>query len=81
MRADWSRPDPAIARYIQGFARYGIPLDVVYGPRRPAGEALPELLTAALVVEALDRASPAGDSTPAAGDRTPAAEARVSVAP
>ena len=57
MRADWSRPDPSIARYIQGFARYGIPLDVVYGPGRPAGEALPELLTAGLVVDALDRAS------------------------
>ena len=57
MRADWSRPDPSIARYIQGFARYGIPLDVVYGPGRPAGEALPELLTAGLVVDALDRAA------------------------
>ena len=57
MRADWSRPDPSIARYIQSFARYGIPLDVVYGPGRPAGEALPELLTAGLVVHALDRAA------------------------
>ena len=57
MRADWSRPDPSIALFIQGFARYGIPLDVVYGPGRPAGEALPELLTAGLVVDALDRAS------------------------
>ena len=57
MRADWSRPDPSIAHYIQGFARYGIPLDVVYGPGRPAGEALPELLTAGLVVDALDRAA------------------------
>ncbi len=57
MRADWSRPDPSIARFIQGFARYGIPLDVVYGPDRPSGEPLPELLTAGLVVAALDRAS------------------------
>jgi len=73
MRADWSRPDPAIARYIQGFGRYGIPLDVVYGPRRPAGEALSELLTARLVVEALDRASPAGDHAPAAQARAGAA--------
>jgi len=73
MRADWSRPDPAISRYIQGFGRYGIPLDVVYGPRRPAGEALPELLTARLVVEALDRASPAGDHAPAAQARSGAA--------
>ncbi len=81
MRADWSRPDPAIARYIQGFGRYGIPLDVVYGPRRPAGEALSELLTARLVVEALDRASPAGDHAPASGDHAPAAQARAGAAP
>ena len=57
MRADWSRPDPAISAYLKRFARFGIPLDVVYGPNRPRGEALPELLSAAVVVEALDRAS------------------------
>lgn len=32
-------------------------LDVVYGPGRPEGEALSELLTRAAVVESLDRAS------------------------
>ncbi len=61
MRADWTRPDAAIGRYIQSFARYGIPLDVVYGPARPAGEALPELLTPAAVIEALDRVSAGGE--------------------
>ncbi len=60
MRADWTRPDPTIDRYIHGFARYGVPLDVVYGPRRPTGEALPELLTSAAVIRALDRASTFG---------------------
>ena len=57
MRADWSRPDPAVASYLQRFGRYGIPLDVVYGPARPDGEPLPELLTAGMVLDALDRAS------------------------
>ncbi len=57
MRADWTRPDPGIARYIQGFGRFGIPLDVVYGPGRTAGELLPELLTPATVLAALDRAA------------------------
>ena len=32
MRADWTRPDPAITAYLQSFGRYGVPLDVVYGP-------------------------------------------------
>lgn len=57
MRADWTRPDPGISRYLATFGRYGIPLDVVYGPGRPSGEALPELLTPGIVLAALDRAT------------------------
>lgn len=64
MRADWSRPNPVIAGYLHRFARFGIPLDVVYGPGHPGGEALPELLTAAGVLDALDRA---GGRTAVAG--------------
>ncbi len=68
MRADWSRPDAAIAAYLQRFGRYGIPLDVVYGPAHPEGEALPELLTPSLVLEALDRASAGGPTAAARAD-------------
>ena len=68
MRADWSRPDPSIAAYLHRFARYGIPMDVVYGPGRPTGEPLPELLTPGLVLQAIDRAS-AGASPLADSDR------------
>ncbi len=57
MQADWTRPDDAIARYLAGFGRYGIPFDAVYGPGLPDGLALPELLTGETVLEALDRAA------------------------
>ncbi|MGH7113943.1 MAG: protein-disulfide reductase DsbD family protein, partial [Stellaceae bacterium] len=57
MRGDWTRPDPALTRYLQSFGRYGIPFNAVYGPGRPSGEVLPELLTSAAVEKALDRAS------------------------
>jgi suppressor for copper-sensitivity B len=57
MRADWSRPSPYIADYLHRFARYGIPFDVVYGPQRPEGEALPELLTTGSLLRAIDQAS------------------------
>jgi suppressor for copper-sensitivity B len=57
MRADWSRPNPIIADYLHRFARYGIPFDVVYGPKRPDGEALPELLTTGLLLRTIDQAS------------------------
>jgi suppressor for copper-sensitivity B len=56
MQGDWTRRDDDIARYLAGFGRYGIPFDAVYGPALPEGEALPELLTATLVIDALDRA-------------------------
>ncbi len=62
MSADWSRPDPVVARFIQSFGRFGIPLDVVYGPRSPTGTPLPELLTSQMVVAALDRVAADGKS-------------------
>jgi suppressor for copper-sensitivity B len=56
LRADWTRPDAQIARYLHGFGRYGIPFNAVYGPAEPDGETLPELLTDATVLDALRRA-------------------------
>lgn len=56
MVADWTKPDPAISRYLGHFNRYGIPLNVVYGPRAPEGIVLPELLTSDAVIQALRRA-------------------------
>jgi suppressor for copper-sensitivity B len=57
MRADWTRPDPVITAYLQGFGRYGVPLDVVYGPGSPGGVALPELLRSSAVMDAFRRAA------------------------
>ncbi len=62
MRADWTRPNPAIAGYLAGHGRYGIPFNVVYGPGAPGGIVLPELLTAGDVAAALDRAGNANAS-------------------
>jgi suppressor for copper-sensitivity B len=61
MRADWTRPDPVVTAYLQSFGRYGVPLDVVYGPSAPEGILLPELLTTDAVMAALRRAAPVGD--------------------
>jgi suppressor for copper-sensitivity B len=58
MRADWTRPDEAISRYLARFGRYGIPFNVVYGPKAPEGILLPELLSHDAVLDALTRAGP-----------------------
>lgn len=60
MRADWTRADPRITAYLQSFGRYGVPLDVVYGPSAPQGIPLPELLTSGVVMDALARAGGGG---------------------
>jgi suppressor for copper-sensitivity B len=56
MRADWTRPDEAISRYLAKFGRYGIPFNAVYGPKAPEGILLPELLSRDAVLDALRRA-------------------------
>ncbi|OJW21939.1 MAG: protein-disulfide reductase [Rhodospirillales bacterium 69-11] len=60
MRADWTRPEPRITAYLQSFGRYGVPLNVVYGPTRPNGDLLPELLTPSAVLGAMSRSSGSG---------------------
>jgi suppressor for copper-sensitivity B len=57
MRADWTRPNPAIDAYLARFGRVGIPLNVVYGPAAPGGLPLPELLTTRAVTQALAQAA------------------------
>ena len=56
LQADWTNPDPAISAYLESFGRYGIPFNAVYGPGAPEGIALPELLSEAAVLEAIERA-------------------------
>ena len=59
MQADWTRPDAGITAFLQRFMRYGIPFNVVFGPRSPDGRVLPELLTRAAVLGALEDAAAA----------------------
>lgn len=66
LQADWTRPDDRIAAYLARHGRYGIPFNVVYGPGAPEGIPLPELLTSAEVIAALDRAGAAKPGTRAA---------------
>ncbi len=56
MLADWTRPDPAISAYLASFGRFGIPMNVVYGPGAPDGILLPELLSSDDVMTALQQA-------------------------
>ncbi|MCV9963995.1 thioredoxin family protein [Pararhizobium sp. BT-229] len=53
MKADWTRPDPAISSFLKQHGRFGIPFTVIYGPGRN-GTVLPEILTPEEVEKALN---------------------------
>ncbi len=57
MRADWTRPDDAIARFLAAHNRFGIPFNIIYGPLTPNGFVLPELLTESAVLEGFGAAA------------------------
>ena len=67
MQADWTRPDDAIARFLEDNGRFGIPFNIVYGPSAPEGIALPEILSTSAVLEALQQAAPDGNTPLASG--------------
>ena len=56
LRADWTTHDPHIGHYLAQFKRYGIPCNIVYGPKAPQGIVLPELLDKTSVMQALEDA-------------------------
>jgi len=56
LKADWTRPDPAIARYLASFGRYGIPFNAVYGPRAQQGLPLPTVLSESAIKDAASQA-------------------------
>jgi thiol:disulfide interchange protein len=59
LKADWTTRDPLITRALSDFGRSGVPLYVVY-PADPfaSPRLLPEVLTPAMVVRALEEAQP-----------------------
>ena len=57
LRADWTRPDPEIARFLQQHGRYGIPFNIVFGPAAPRGIALSEILSTSSVTAAFNDAA------------------------
>jgi len=53
LRADWTQRDPAITAALARHGRNGVPLYLVLRPGEPRPRILPELLTAAVVLDAI----------------------------
>jgi len=55
LKGDWTRRDPAITQELQRYGRSGVPLYLLYPAGQGTPEVLPQLLTEALVLQALSR--------------------------
>jgi thiol:disulfide interchange protein DsbD len=57
IKADWTNPNPEIARLLRAFGRSGVPLYVIFaGGHIDKPLVLPEIITADLVLQKLDEA-------------------------
>lgn len=53
---DWTSKDPSVYEYLKSFNHNGIPFFAVYGPHKPYGQPLPQILTYSIVNEAIKNA-------------------------
>ncbi len=57
IRADWTNRNPDVTRLLQKFGRSGVPLYVLFPAGRPTQPVvLPEVITAGIVIDAIDAA-------------------------
>ncbi|MSP01643.1 MAG: hypothetical protein EXR07_11435 [Acetobacteraceae bacterium] len=57
LKGDWTRQDPAITGFLREHGRDGVPLYLYYGPHAATAEVLPQILTAATVLDIVGRRS------------------------
>ncbi len=56
LRGDWTKPEASIANYLAQFKRFGVPLNVIYGPNFTSGLLLPEILSKKSILLGLKKA-------------------------
>lgn len=55
LRADWTRPDDAIADYLLSYGRFGIPFNILYLPGQTEPVIFSELLSAEKILSVLEK--------------------------
>ena len=54
LRADWTKKDESILVFMSAFGRFGIPLNIIYGPKNKSGKLLPEILSKNSIINSID---------------------------
>ena len=57
MKGDWTVRSDKVTDYLQNNGRFGVPFNIVYGPKAPNGIPLPVILTDDAVMNAIQQAS------------------------
>ncbi len=57
MKGDWTVRSEKVTDYLQNNGRFGVPFNIVYGPKAPNGIPLPVILTDDAVMNAIKQAS------------------------
>jgi len=57
MEGDWTVRSEKVTNYLQNNGRFGVPFNIVYGPKSPNGIPLPVILTDDAVMNAIKQAS------------------------
>ena len=57
MEGDWTVRSEKVTNYLQNNGRFGVPFNIVYGPKAPNGIPLPVILTDDAVMSAIKQAS------------------------
>ena len=50
-RGDWTERDQKILNFIKKYDRFGIPVNLIFGPNQKQGIVLPEILTKDLIID------------------------------
>ena len=55
VQGDWTLPDQDILEFLGGNKKYGIPFNIIYGPKYTQGIILPEILTIKSIMKAIEK--------------------------
>ena len=58
MKGDWTQRNEEITRFLNRYERVGVPFYVLYSPRHPQGQPLPEVLTKSSFIELIHQEFP-----------------------
>ena len=54
LRADWTNKDDIIFAYMSSLGKFGVPLNIIYGPKDKFGKVLPEILSKNGIINSID---------------------------